>query len=134
MMSNDPNRDLKGRRVLVVEDEGLIALDIQSILAGWGCSVVGPAATVSAALKLLAIDPPDCAVLDVNLGNETSEPVAAALRSSGRPFVVMTAYQRSNLSGDLLDAPLLSKPLDERKLWQELSSVLREFDHPLPRG
>ena len=119
-MYNDyVRRALSGRRILVVEDERLIALDIQNILEGWGCTVLGPVATSAAALDMIADNPPDAAVLDVNLKGGTSEPVAAALRDGECAFIVLTAYQRSHLTGALHDAPLLSKPVDEKRLWQE---------------
>jgi two-component system, response regulator PdtaR len=123
-VADSAHRDLSGWRVLVVEDEPLIALDLRDTLEGWGCRVIGPVATASAALELVKESLPDCAVLDVNLGRETSEPVAAALRSRHCPFIVMTAYQRHDLSGALVDALLLSKPLDEKRLREELSRLM----------
>jgi two-component system, response regulator PdtaR len=116
---------LSGRRILVVEDDRLIALDLQDILEGFGCTVVGPVASAKAALELLREDVPDAAILDVHLNGGTSQPVAEALRTQGRPFVVVTAYQRSYLTGALRDAPLLTKPVDERKLRGELSALIR---------
>jgi CheY-like chemotaxis protein len=116
---------LSGRRILVVEDERLIALDLQDILEGFGCKVIGPVPTANAALELLREDLPDAAILDVHLNGGTSEPVAEALRTRGRPFVVVTAYQRSHLSGALREAPLLTKPVDEKKLRGELSALLQ---------
>ena len=101
-------------------------MDIQDILERWGCTVVGPVATAAAALRLIADGRPDSAILDVHLDGETSEPVAAALQASGRPFLVLTAYSRSHLTGALRDAPLLSKPVDEKKLGQELSALLSD--------
>lgn len=121
---NARSPDLAGRRILVAEDEGLIALDIQDMLERWGCAVVGPAATVAAALALIENDhPPDAAILDVHLNGETSEPVARALHSKGHPYLVLTAYQRSHLFGALREAPLLNKPVDEKKLHDELSAL-----------
>ncbi len=123
-MTQDLHPSLSGRRILVVEDERLIALDIQDILEGWGCTVLGPVATTTAALGLIGDDCPDAAILDVHLNGETSEPVGDALRACERPFLVMTAYQRKDLTGVLRDARLLSKPVDEKKLRQELSALL----------
>ena len=105
-MTDNLSRELSGRRILVVEDERLIALDIQEMLESWGCTVIGPVATAAAALALLADECPDSAVLDVHLNGETSEPIAAALQLCGRPFLVLTAYQRSYLTGALHDARL----------------------------
>lgn len=123
-MDDDLRRILSDRTILVVEDERMLALDLQDILEAWGCVVVGPVATAASALELMRDELPDCAVLDVHLNGGTSEPVAAALHAGGRPFVVLTAYQRSHLTGALVDAPLLSKPVDEKKLGQALASLL----------
>jgi CheY-like chemotaxis protein len=125
-MDDDLHHSLAGRLILVVEDEHLIALDVQDIIEGWGCAVIGPVATASAALELIAKDLPDCAILDVQLKEGTSEPVANALRDAGRPFLVMSAYQRSHLTGALRDAPLMSKPVDEKLLRRELSVLLAD--------
>ena len=97
-------------RVLVVEDEFMIALDIGQQLADAGFEVVGPATSVAKALRLLAQRGCDIAVLDVNLGGETCEPVAQKLRASGKPFVVLTGYSQDSLVSPLNDATILSKP------------------------
>ena len=123
-MLHEPNDVLSGRQILVVEDERMIALDLQDILEEWGCLVLGPVGTAAEGLDLVAHTLPDCAVLDVHLNGGTSEPVAAALQASNRPYLVLTAYRRGHLSGALLDAPLLSKPFDEKKLGKVLRSLL----------
>jgi CheY-like chemotaxis protein len=122
-MMGQTHPEISGRRILVVEDERLLALDLQDILQGWGCEVIGPAASTVAALALIEGNPPEAAILDVHLRGETSEPVADALLAQGRPFLVLTAYQRRDLPGVLGDAPLLRKPVDEKKLQQELASL-----------
>lgn len=83
---------LANRRVLVVEDEVLVAMDIEATLEEAGCVVVGPAGTVEAALKL-AEEPLDCAILDVNLGGRSIQPVARALADRGVPHIYVTGYQ-----------------------------------------
>ena len=84
---------LQGRRILVVEDEFLLALDLEQLFDAEGCRVLGPAATVGEALRTLATGPrADAAVLDVNLGGARSVPVAEALAARGIPFVAATAY------------------------------------------
>jgi DNA-binding response OmpR family regulator len=95
-------------RVPVVEDEFMIGLDVSYLLACAGYEVVGLATSVSKALKL----EPGCdvAVLDVNLGRETCEPVAQRLRDSGKPFVVLTGYSPDNLASTFNDATILTKP------------------------
>ncbi|MBS1303411.1 response regulator [Loktanella sp. SALINAS62] len=123
MTTSNPPHSFAGRRILVVEDERLIALDVRDILEKFGCVVLGPVATVDAALQLINDENPEAAVLDVQLNGETSEPVAHALRLENRPFLVLTAYSRRHLTGALEDAPLLNKPVDERKLRASLSDL-----------
>ncbi len=122
-MSEINTQGLNGRQILLVEDEGLIALDLQFLLEGWGCYVLGPVANANAALSLIADHWPDAAVLDVNISGGTSEPVGEALNFGGCPFVVLTAYQTVDLSGVFKNAPLLRKPLDEQSLHKALASL-----------
>ena len=95
-------------RVLVVEDEFMIGLDISQQLTSAGFEIVGLATSVAKALRL---EPRcDVAVLDVNLGGETCEPVAQKLRATGKPFVVLTGYSPDNLAPSFNDATILTKP------------------------
>jgi DNA-binding response OmpR family regulator len=98
-------------RVLIVEDEFFIALDIGQQLADKGFEVVGPAPSVSTALRLVAEQGCDVAILDINLGGETSEPVARKLQESDKPFVVLSGYSTDNELPWFGGAPVLSKPL-----------------------
>ena len=122
-MIDEIDHTLLGKRILVLEDERLIALDVQDVLEALGCIVAGPVATVSEALNLIRDDCPDGAVVDVHLKNETSEPVANELRARGRPFLVVSAYQPKHLTGALKGAQLLNKPIDEKALRQGLFAV-----------
>ncbi|HEY2532094.1 MAG TPA: response regulator [Xanthobacteraceae bacterium] len=97
-------------RVLVVEDQFMIALDISQQLTEVGFEVVGPAPSVAKALRLVEEAGCDVAVLDVNLGSETSEPIASRLRACGKPFVVLTGYSTDNLRPWFHDATILTKP------------------------
>ena len=103
-------------RVLVVEDEPLLALDLESELSAAGFDVVGPAASVARALGLIDELGCDTALLDVNLGLETSEAVALALRARGTPFVVMSGYAQDELPAALIAAPFVSKPVKSADL------------------
>jgi DNA-binding NtrC family response regulator len=94
----------------VVEDEFMIGLDIGEQLAEAGFEVVGPAQSVAKALRLVAEPGCDVAVLDINLGSETSGPIARKLRASGTPFVVVTGYSVDNLPPWFHDAIILTKP------------------------
>jgi two-component system, response regulator PdtaR len=115
-----------GRLVLVVEDEFLIALDLEQLLRRHGWRVLGPAATVAAALRLLRGAMPDVALLDVNLGGELVTPVAAELRARGVPFVLASAYGRSELAAvaALAGVLLVGKPTDERRLLAALARAV----------
>ena len=88
----------------------MIGLDISQQLADAGFEVVGPATSVAKALRLIAQRGCDIAVLDVNLGGETSEPIAEELRASGKPFVVLTGYATESVRPWFHDATILSKP------------------------
>lgn len=83
---------LANRRVLVVEDEALVAMDMQMTVEEAGCIVVGPVGTVEEAMKL-ADEPLDCAILDVNLGGRSIQPVARILADRGVPHIYITGYQ-----------------------------------------
>jgi CheY-like chemotaxis protein len=109
--------------VLVVEDEFLIALDLELLLRRHGWRVLGPAATVAAALRLLRQgDTPDVALLDVNLRGEPVTPVAEELRARGVPFVLASAYDRLGPAAAALAGALnVGKPTDERRLLAALA-------------
>jgi CheY-like chemotaxis protein len=83
---------LTGLRVLVVEDEFFVALDLSDLLAGWGCHILGPAASVGDALRIIPVGGPEAALLDINLAGTRSTPVAEALATRGVPFAAVTAY------------------------------------------
>jgi CheY-like chemotaxis protein len=113
-------------RVLVVEDEYLLADDLRREIEAAGAEVLGPAASVGAALRLLdGPDRADAAVLDVNLGGDSVYPVARALRRLGVPFVFLTGFDPWALPRDFADAPHYEKPVDARQ-------VLRALGFPPP--
>jgi CheY-like chemotaxis protein len=116
---------LAGRRILVVEDEFLIALDIEDTLRNLGCEVMGPAATVTEALALVETAVPDAAVLDVRLGDHSTGDIARELRQRGVPFMVLTGYDRGQIADTALrEAPLLPKPLLQSTFRQALRQLL----------
>ena len=120
-MEHDP----RPSRVLVVEDEMLVAMDIEGLLLERGYEVVGPAPTVERALALLARERPDVAMLDLNLAGEDTVPVAEELRRRGIPFVVVSGYGASRMrEGALRDAPFVSKPYDRDDLARSLARAL----------
>jgi CheY-like chemotaxis protein len=103
-------RELKGLRVLVVEDEALVALQLEDMLSDLGCAVIGPAARVHQALDLLNGQRVDAAVLDLNVAGELVYPVAEALTRRGVPFIFATGYGASGLTEPYRSRPVLQKP------------------------
>ena len=108
------------RRILVLEDEWIVALDTQDMLENAGFEVVGPVATVREALALLLAAPVDVAVLDVHLTCEMSFPVAEALIASGTPFIFVSGFSANDLPAPFRHHPLLSKPITPERLLSAL--------------
>jgi CheY-like chemotaxis protein len=102
--------ELQGLRVLVVEDEFLVAMDIQLMLARLGCEVVGPCGDLAAALGAAETRALDLALLDINLRGQPVTPVADVLAARGVPFVFCTGYRLDQLAGRYPSAPRLMKP------------------------
>jgi CheY-like chemotaxis protein len=115
---------LSGRRLLVVEDEMLVLLNVEDILADLGCTSVSAAATVNQALGLIATQSFDAAMVDVNLDGRTSYPVADALAARGVPFVFSTGYSGQSLNDGYRDRPVLGKPYREADLVEVLARLL----------
>lgn len=116
---------LKGLRLLVVEDEALVAMMLEHMLDNFGCEVAGVAGTLARGLALvdneaLSIDG---AILDVNLGGEKVFPVARRLTERGVPFVFCTGYGQVGLPADFAHVPTLAKPYQEEELQSLLCSV-----------
>jgi PAS domain S-box-containing protein len=109
-----------GRRILLVEDEALVALEAAAALEAAGFAVVGPAASVAEAFELLDRFGCDCAVLDVNLGSETAEPIALRLTEEGVPFLTVSGYSRAQQPAVFKNAPFLAKPLILESLIAEI--------------
>ena len=115
---------LAGRRVLIVEDEALVAMLVEDIMLDAGAEVAGPAATAAEALALLATALPDVAVVDVNLGGHTSEPVTRALAESGVPFLVATGYGAAGLAALPPGGSVIAKPFEAEALVERLAALL----------
>ncbi|MCP5433220.1 MAG: PAS domain S-box protein [Alphaproteobacteria bacterium] len=114
---------------LVVEDDAVIALDIAGAIEDAGYKVVGPAATVAEALGYLAEYPCDLAVLDVDLGLETSEEVARELVTRAIPFVAVSGFDERRTPPIFRNVRHLTKPIDMAELRAGLSEIA-----PAPRG
>jgi CheY-like chemotaxis protein len=116
---------LAGRRILIVEDEALVAMLVEDALLDAGAEVIGPVATVAEAMSLLDASAPDAAVLDLNLAGETSTPVADVLSARGVPFVVATGYGAEGLPPGHATVPVLAKPYDPDELTNTLARICR---------
>lgn len=116
-----------GRSVLVVEDEALVALDLEETLKMAGVHVMGPAASVAEAMALLEAGTPDAAILDLNLRGELVTPVARKLRERGVPFMLATAYNhlRSDKEQAFSGVANLGKPLASARCVEMLGEILR---------
>ena len=113
-----------GKRILLVEDELLIALDTQDILAGAGYDVIGPATSLDQAMSMAA-EPLNAALLDVNLAGTLVWPAAEALTARGVPVVLLTGFGNAlEVPPALAGAPRLGKPIDSAKLLELLGKLL----------
>ncbi|MFC3839422.1 response regulator [Paracoccus rhizosphaerae] len=103
-------------RVLLVEDEMLIAMDMEDMLVAMGYVVVGPAMRLQKAVEKARVENLDLAVLDVNLAGERSFPVAEVLRERGIPFIFATGYGTAALTEEFEGTITLQKPVDPGQL------------------
>jgi CheY-like chemotaxis protein len=114
---------LGGRRLLVVEDDYMIAADLASALQEYGAQVIGPAGSIENALDLLAADCTiDGAVLDINLRGKHAYPVADALRARGVPFIFTTGYDAWTIPDVYAGVPRVEKPVNTLALAQLFST------------
>ena len=118
------NNRFSGRRVLLVEDEPIVAWLLKDMLVDLGCSVVGPAADVNQALAMIDAESIDVAVLDVNLRGQMSYPVADVLVARGVPFVFSTGYDKDRLLDGYRTFPALQKPFHRSDLGDTLAKLL----------
>ena len=116
---------LVGRRILVVEDEPLISMEVELVLTETGAIVVGPAASVAKALKLVEAEEIDCGVLDYMVEDGTSVPIGEALRARGVPFLLATGYNVDAISQTLPGVPRIDKPYAHAQLFEMLAALLR---------
>jgi PAS domain S-box-containing protein len=114
-------------RILIVEDEALPAMEMAAVLSEAGFEVLGPAGSVREAFRYLEMDSAcDAALLDINLGSETSEPIARKLADSGTPFIAISGYSREQLPAIFAEVPFHPKPLDHAELINQLRLLLDE--------
>ncbi len=124
-----PGTGLEDCRVLIVEDDFLLAMSLGKLLEREGCRIIGPTASVDHALAALQTERPDAAVIDINVNGETTATVAQQLAGNNVPYVIVTGYGPSELEAEVWrQAPLLQKPVRTA----ELVRVVSELLHPTP--
>jgi two-component SAPR family response regulator len=120
---------LQGARILIVEDESILALDLENRLTREGCDVIGVASREAKALKFLEQERPDAVVLDLNLGGSLPTDLVDALVARQVPFVIVTGYSKRQFDSPALQgAPRLHKPVKTEELVRALSGVVRAAD------
>jgi CheY-like chemotaxis protein len=117
---------IQGKRILIVEDEYLVAATACDMLEEFGAVIVGPAVTVAQALALVEKEAIDAALLDINLYGESSMGVAAQLEARSIPIVFATGYGKGD-GKDSLGRYVLGKPYTQEKLAKQLCCALEEM-------
>lgn len=120
--------DFTGTRVLVVEDQLLIAIEVEEILSNAGFDIMATVTSPREGLQFLREKRPDVAVLDLNLGAETSEAIADALADRGIPFVFSTGYGNDAIPAQHLAIPVVRKPYTAGTLLPKLNELLRQAE------
>jgi CheY-like chemotaxis protein len=128
LMERDTAHLLEGRKILVVEDEGPIALNLASAVTQAGGVVVGPAASVAASFALMADHSLDGALLDIRLRGETSFPLADVLAVLDIPFVFVSGLSSALMPYTHRERPLFDKPYDARDVITTLAGLVK----PMP--
>jgi CheY-like chemotaxis protein len=120
----DPFNPLQGRRILIVEDEFFIAVQIEDTLQSFGCETIGPFATPELALQASRRERFDVAVLDINLSGRMVYPVADELLTRSIPFMFLTGYSHADLPEAYRSLPRLNKPFDPRAVKDLLERIV----------
>jgi CheY-like chemotaxis protein len=116
---------LLGRRILVIEDESLVAMLLETILDDMGCAVVGPESNIDDGLVTATSEASlDAALLDVNVAGREVFPVAEALRARGVPFVFSTGYGEAGLPEHWRGNPTIQKPFTEGAIRDALMKAM----------
>lgn len=116
--------DLRGKRILVIEDEPLVSMDIETILSESGSEVVGPAGNIARARQMIETETFDGALVDANLGGHPVDELASALVSRNIPFMFLTGYGRESLPNAFRHASMIEKPYTREQLVSAMGKVL----------
>jgi CheY-like chemotaxis protein len=112
----DLHISISGNRVMIVEDEALVAMVVTESLTTLGCSVVGPFSRCSEAIMAIEADEVDAAILDVNLDGEMVYPLADMLTDRGLPFIFVTGYGAESIDRRFRHIPVIQKPVERHVL------------------
>lgn len=115
---------LHGRRILIVEDSPVVAQACEDMLSDMGCTVVGPATNMAAALELATEDVLDAALVDLNIRGGKAYPVLRILAQRGVPFLLASGYADWSMPEEWQDRPRLPKPYSPNLLRESLIDLL----------
>lgn len=115
---------LAGKRVLIVEDEALVAMLVEEYCEEFGCEIAGIASRLEEAVQKAITLAIDIAVLDVNLAGKLSYPIAEVLVARNIPFIFATGYGNAAVPAALVGAPVLPKPFERMRLAAALNTAL----------
>jgi DNA-binding response OmpR family regulator len=112
-------------RVLVVEDEMLLAMQMEDTLADFGCDVVGPVARIADGVELAGSERLDGAILDINVSGADVFPIARQLAERGIPFIFVSGYASTNLPPEWSGRPTLQKPFYPQDLARRMAEAFK---------
>jgi FOG: CheY-like receiver len=126
MYDSESDNSLSGLQILIVEDEGAIALLLEDMLMDLGCEIAGTAARVSKAMELInGTAKIDIALLDLNIAGESAYPLAEELMRKSIRFLFSTGYGDVGLKNEFSHAPVLQKPFTQRDLKARLLELVK---------
>jgi PAS domain S-box-containing protein len=128
----DPRISISGNRVMIVEDEALVAMVVTESLTTLGCTVVGPFSRCSEAIAAIEADEIDAAILDVNLDGEMVYPLADMLADRGVPFIFVTGYGAESIDRRFRHIPVIQKPVERHVLQRIFVPLADDAPKPVP--
>lgn len=111
-------------KILIVEDEALVAMLMEDVLADLGHEVVAIAGRLQQGLDLARTAAIDCAMLDLNLNGQRTYPIAEVLAARGVPFLFVTGYGAAGVDQDWINRPILQKPFEPHRLAEALAEAI----------